>query len=117
MTVKRNAPETFGMLGTIDRERDATGTFEEEWVRAHGRIERRRIRTMTPLPGMINHPHVAQIFRVERERWTPDSDEDREPVNACGITSVPEDSGTPERLPGWNRGHRTIENPTTGQGT
>jgi len=27
MTVKANAPETFGMPGTIDRERDATETF------------------------------------------------------------------------------------------
>jgi len=46
MTVKANAPETFGMPGTIDRERDATGTFGEERVGGHGRIERRRIRTI-----------------------------------------------------------------------
>jgi len=72
---------------------------------------------MTPLPGMINHPHVAQIFQVERERWKPDSDRDRKPVKAYGITSVPEDRSTPERLLGWNRGHWTIENPTTGRGT
>jgi len=32
MMVKANAPETFGMPGTTDRERDATGTFGEERV-------------------------------------------------------------------------------------
>jgi len=98
------------MLGTIDRERDATGTFEEEWVKAHGRIERRRIRTMTPLPGMINHQHVAQVFRVERERAKPEPGEERKSRYTYGITSVPEGRGTPELLLGWNRGHWTIEN-------
>jgi len=117
MTVKTNAEETFGMPGTIDRERDATGAFDEEPVRGHGRIECRRIRTMTPPPGVTDHPHVARILRVERELARPDPDGDRKPSYACGVTSVPEDRGTPERLLEWNRGHRMIENPTTGCGT
>jgi len=119
MTVKRNARETYKALGTIDRERDATGAFDGEPVRGHGRTERRRIRTMTPPPGMTDHPHVARVLRVERERRLdgPDPEEERKPRHACGITSVPEDRGTPEQLLEWNRGHRTIENPTTGRGT
>ena len=68
MTVKANAPETYETLSTINWNRDATGAFEEEITKAHGRIECRRIQTMTPLRGTVNYPHLAQIFRIERER-------------------------------------------------
>ena len=40
MTVKENAPKT---LSTIDWNRDATGAFEEDFTKEHGRIEHRRI--------------------------------------------------------------------------
>ena len=63
MTVKANAPETFETLSTINWNRDATGAFEEEPTKGHGRIDCRRIQTMTPLPGTVNFPHIAQIFR------------------------------------------------------
>ena len=62
MTVKANAPETFATLETINWERDATGSYEEEYTKAHGRIELRRILTMTPLRGTVNYPHLAQNF-------------------------------------------------------
>ena len=70
MTVKANAPETYETLSTINWNRDATGAFEEEPTKGHGRIDCRRIQTMTPLPGTVNFPHIAQIFRIERERKT-----------------------------------------------
>ena len=62
MTVKANAPETYETLSTIDWNRDATGAFEEEPTKEHGRIECRRIQTMTPLPGTVNYPHTAEPF-------------------------------------------------------
>ena len=68
MTVKANAPETYETLSTINWNRDATGAFEEDFTKEHGRIERRRIQTMTPLRGTVNYPHIAQIFRIKRER-------------------------------------------------
>ena len=70
MTVKANAPETYETLSTIDWNRDATGAFEEEPNKEHGRIECRRIQTMTPLRGTVNYPHTAQVFRIKRERKT-----------------------------------------------
>ena len=70
MMVKANAPETYETLSTINWNRDATGAFEEEPTKEHGRIECRRIQTMTPLRGTINYRHTAQIFRIERERKT-----------------------------------------------
>ena len=109
MTVKANAPETYETLSTIDWNRDATGAFEEETTKAHGRIERRRIQTMTPLRGTVNYPHTAQIFRIERDRETCKSGEKGTEIT-YGITSVPKDRGTPENLLAWNCGHRSVEN-------
>ena len=68
MTVKANAPKTFETLSTINWKRDATGAFEEEPTKKHGRIDCRRIQTMTPLRGTVNYPHLSQIYRIERER-------------------------------------------------
>ena len=82
---------------TFNWNRDATGAFEAEITKAHGRIERRRIQTMTSLRGTVNFPHIAQIFRIEREREMCKSGKKRTEI-AYGITSVPKDRGTPENL-------------------
>ena len=109
MTVKANASETYETLSTINWNRDATGAFEEEPTKGHGRIERRRIQTMTPLRGTVNFPHIAQIFRIERDRESCKSGEKGTEIT-YGITSVPEDRGTPENLLVWNCGHWSVEN-------
>ena len=109
MTVKANAPETYETLSTIDWNRDATGAFEEEPTKEHGRIECRRIQTMTFLRGTVNYPHTAQIFRIERERKTCKSGKKSTEI-AYGIISVPKDRGTSENLLAWNRGHWSVEN-------
>ena len=84
---------------TFNWNRDATGAFEEEPTKEHGRIECRRIQTMTPLPGTVNFPHIAQIFRIERDRKMCKSRKKSTEI-AYGITSVPKDRGTPENLCG-----------------
>ena len=109
MTVKGNAPETFAAMAGIDWERDAAGLHEEDCAKAHGRIERRRIRALTPLPGMVNYPHLKQIFRVERQRIDASSGRESREL-AYGITSVPEERGAPAQLLAWNRGHWAVEN-------
>ena len=110
MTVKKNASETYETLSTIDWARDATGAFEEKPnKKAHGRIECRRIQTITPLPGTVKYPHVAQIFRIVRERETVKTGEKSTEI-VYGITSVPANRGTPENLLAWNRGHWSVEN-------
>jgi len=80
MKVRANAEESHDALGAIDRERDATGSFDEEPVRGHGRIDRRGIRTMTSPPDMTDHPHVAWILRVDRGEGKPDLGRDRRPT-------------------------------------
>ena len=64
---------------------------------------------MTPLRGTVNYPHLAQIFRIERERETCKSGK-KAPKSPTGIASVPENQGTPENLLAWNCGHWSVEN-------
>ena len=109
MTVKANAPETYETPARSIGTAMQTGAFEQEITKEHGRIERRRIQTMTPLRGTVNYPHLAQIFRIERERESCKSGKKSTEI-AYGITSVPKDRGTPENLLAWNRGHWSIEN-------
>ena len=94
---------------TINWNRDATEAFEEDFSKGHGRIERRRIQTMTPPRGTVNYPHIAQIFRIERDRETCKSGEKGTEIT-YGITSVPKYWGTQENLLVWNCGHWTVEN-------
>ena len=49
MTVKQNAPETFQALVTMPWEL-AAGRFSEDPEKGHGRIDRRHIEVLTPLP-------------------------------------------------------------------
>ena len=109
MMVKANAPETYETLSTINWNRDATEAFEEDFSKGHGRIERRRIQTMTPPCGTVNYPHLAQTFWIERDRESCKSGEKGTEIT-YGITSVPEDRGTPENLLAWKRGHWSVEN-------
>ena len=111
MSVKENASETYHTLGTIHWERDATGHFEEPISKAHGRLEQRRIEVMTPLPRLINYPHVAQIFRITRERTDTRRNGTGQTTStpAYGITSVPAQRATPQQLLAWNRGHWSVE--------
>ena len=111
MTVKENAPETHELLSTIDWERDATGFFQEETDLAHGRIEQRSIRVLTPLEGFLNYPHVAQICRITRQRTDARQNgtgaTSREQVYA--FTSAPAHRATPRQLLAYNRGHWSVE--------
>ena len=111
MSVKDNAPETRKALETVDWERAASGRFEEKIDKAHGRIGQRRIEVLTPLPRLINYPHVAQMFRVTRERTDARRNGTGETSieHAYGITSAPAERASPEQLLAWNRGHWSVE--------
>ena len=120
LNVKGNAPETFATLDSIDRERDATGHFEEAPDKAHGRLEQRSIRVMTPIRGAISYPGVSQIARVTRYRETlkknagDDAGKDGtgkdHTETDCIITSPGAGAASPEEPLRLNRRHWTVEN-------
>ena len=109
MTVKGNAPETFATLAGIDWERDATGGHEEASAKATGALS--RIRTLTPLRGTVNYPHLKQIFRVERQRMPFP----REPGAGLRHHLRPGRTGLPGNCwPGTAvQNHRTRDGPST----
>ena len=107
MTVKQNAPETYEALVTMPWEQ-ATGRFSEDPEKGHGRLDRRHIEVLTPPPNTLNYPHVAQVFRVRRERTILKTGE-KSVEYAYGITSVKAEYGSAKQLLAWNRGHWSIE--------
>ena len=115
-SVKGNAPETLDILDSIDWETDATGRFKEELDKAHGRLEQRSIRVLTPLKRLINYPGVSQIARVRRYREPlrkgasgAGSDNDHTET-AYIITSLDAQDASPQQLLQLNRGHWAVEN-------
>ena len=107
LTVKRNCPETCQALATMPWEQ-ASGRFCEQPQKGHGRIDCRHIEVLTLLPNTINYPHVAQVFRVRRER-TDLSSGTTSVTYAYGITSVAAEDASPKQLLAWNRGHWAVE--------
>ena len=63
---------------------------------------------LTPPNKTINYPHVAQVFRVRRERTDIKSDA-KSITYAYGITSVSSADASAQQLLAWNRGHWAIE--------
>ena len=115
-SVKGNAQETFAILDSIDWDKDASGRFTEDLGQAHGRLEQRSIRVLTPLKRLINYPGVNQVARVRRYREplrkggdrTGDKSDHIE--TAYVITSLDAKAASPEDLLRLNRGHWAVEN-------
>ncbi|MHB2024306.1 MAG: hypothetical protein ACYCO3_13415, partial [Mycobacteriales bacterium] len=89
-----------------------------EYAKGHGRVERRSVATSTKLNDYLADPdnagafpHVAQVFRIEREvrnldgspRWTE---------TAYGVTSLTPVKADPATVLAHNRLHWGIENKT-----
>ncbi len=107
MTVKKNGPETFQTLATLPWQQ-AAGRFSEDPEKGHGRIDQRHIEVLTPIKNSLNYPHVAQVFRIRRERIDLKSNT-QSVTYAYGFTSVAAKHASAEQLLAWNRGHWAIE--------
>ena len=94
--VKGNSPETFGILDSIDWERDAAGRFEEDVEKAHGRLEQRSIRV------------IRYREPLKKDAGAEDGKDHIE--TAYLITSLDAKAASPEDLLRLNRGHWTVEN-------
>lgn len=74
----------------------------------HGRIETRKIWTTTDLNHYLDFPYVAQAFKVERESINKKTGEPSHEI-IHGITSMPQELASPERVLKDNRGHWCVE--------
>ena len=107
LTVKGNCSETYEALTTMPW-KEADGRFSEDPQKGHGRIDRRHIEVLTTLDKTLTFAHVAQVFRIRRERTDLNTGV-KSVEYAYGITSVAAKGASPQQLLAWNRGHWAIE--------
>lgn len=77
--------------------------------KAHGRLEQRTITTSSLLQGYSDWPHLAQVFKLERQVTTLSTGQRSSEV-VYGVTSLSCTQAPPERLLELVRRHWAIEN-------
>lgn len=106
-TVKDNQPTLKSHIETLNlKEKPCDHKTVDK---GHGRIEIRKIRCSTQQNDLIEFPHVAQVFCIEREVFHVKKEKTMTEV-VYGITSQSPDKASPEKLLQQNRGHWSIEN-------
>jgi len=75
--------------------------------KGHGRLEKRTLMVSPLLNDYLDWPHMAQVYRLEREVWHPQG-MTRQVV--YGLTSLPPPKASPKRLLQLVRGYWAIEN-------
>jgi predicted transposase YbfD/YdcC len=77
--------------------------------KAHGRIEKRTLLSITELNDYLDWPAVTQVFRLEREVWDSRYPGRRREV-VYGLTSLSPEEAPPEKLLALTRQYSAIEN-------
>ena len=111
MTVKANQPQLradIELVFTLPPAGDRQETARTVDI-GHGRIEQRNITTREALGGYSDWPGLAQVFEVGRHVIIQKTGQERAEV-VYGVTSLPPERATPERLLELVRGHWQIEN-------
>ncbi|MCP4272824.1 MAG: ISAs1 family transposase [Gammaproteobacteria bacterium] len=106
--VKKNQPTLFTDIDTYYSSKPGQVDYEDEVSIGHGRIEVRRIWTTTSLNDYVNFPHVAQVYRIEREVTDKKSGE-TSIETAYGITSRTTEEADPKTVLHKVRGHWSVE--------
>jgi predicted transposase YbfD/YdcC len=104
-TVKQNQPTLFAALDALDW--SAVPITARQIDTSHGRVTTRTIQVL-PAPADLPFPHVHQVWLVERYITDP-TGTPRSAVAALGVTNLPAQPGTPERLASLVRQHWGIE--------
>jgi predicted transposase YbfD/YdcC len=78
-------------------------------TKGHGRIEKRTILVSQALNDYLDWPHVAQVFRLEREVWRDHGQRKTRKV-VYGLTSLSPQQASPQRLMHLLRNYWGIEN-------
>jgi predicted transposase YbfD/YdcC len=110
LLVKANQPTLYGAIDLLFDPTMERG--DEREVRTidqgHGRTaEIRHLIASTDLVGYLDWPGHTQVFRIERTWW---EQRERKQQVRYGITSLPPEIGTPQRLLALKRGHWRVEN-------
>lgn len=107
MIVKANQPTLLARITTLPWARVPI-THSEGPDTSHGRIETRRIKTLTATRG-IGFPYARQIVQITRERVVVTTGARAVEV-VYAICSLPFESALPAAIAAWLREHWGIEN-------
>jgi hypothetical protein len=104
-TAKQNQPRLFAALDAQPWAQTPVAARQVD--RGHGRVTTRTIQ-VRPAPADLPFPHVNRIWLIER--YVTDLDgKSLSAVAALGVTNLPAEHATPERLASLVRNHWGIE--------
>lgn len=108
LSVKANQPTLLDDIEVYFSTVTQSADDEDKVSVGHGRIEIRRIWTTAQLNDYVTFPHVAQVYRIERE-ITDKKRGQTTWVTAYGITSRSEKEVDPKTVLHKVRGHWSVE--------
>ncbi len=106
--VKKNQSTLFEDIDRYFSHKSERADYEDEVSVGHGRIEVRRIWTTTVLNDYVQFPHVAQVYRIEREVIDKKSGDTSTEIT-YGITSRTTEEASPKTVLHKVRGHWSVE--------
>ena len=108
LSVKANQPTLLDDIDVYFSTVTRLADYEDKVTVGHGRIEVRRIWVTSELNGYVTFPHVAQVYRIERE-ITDKKTAETTFVTAYGITSRTAKEASPQTVLHKVRGHWSVE--------
>lgn len=106
--VKKNQPTLLEDIEFHFSGHTGLPDYEDNVSIAHGRIEVRRIYTTTELNDYLTFPHVAQVYKIEREITDKKSGKTSIEI-AYGVTSRAVSETSPKNILYKIRGHWSVE--------
>ncbi|MCP5015406.1 MAG: ISAs1 family transposase [Ketobacter sp.] len=106
--VKKNQPTLFDDIEQYYSDQWRQADYEDDVCLRHGRIEQRRIWVTTDLSDYVDFPHVAQVYRIERDVTDKKSGETHIET-AYGITCRTTEQASPKTMLHRVRGHWAVE--------
>ncbi len=107
-SVKGNQPTLLNDIETYFSTVSHPADYEDQVSVEHGRIEIRRIWVSSALNDYVTFPHVAQVYRIERE-ITDKKTGITSLVTAFGVTSRSKKEASPKTILHKVRGHWSVE--------
>jgi len=107
-SVKANQPTLLDEIETYFSTVSHPADYEDQVSLEHGRIEMRRIWVCSGLNDYLTFPHVAQVYRIERE-ITDKKTGITSLVTAFGVTSRSKKQASPKTILYKVRGHWSVE--------
>lgn len=106
--VKKNQPTLFADIDLHFSNEQRLADHEDKVTIEHGRVEIRRIWVTTELNGYVTFPHVAQVYKIEREIMDKKTGKVSTEI-AYGVTSRKSNDTSAKTILHKVRGHWSVE--------